>query len=76
MKSRDQQRVYTFINSITSLVGAAIGTIFTDHVGRRQLMLWGAGSCGVGMAIIGGLLSPGIEDSAGRQKASIGFLSE
>ncbi|ORX37514.1 and other transporter-domain-containing protein [Kockovaella imperatae] len=72
--STNKQRVYTFANSITSMTGAMIGTWTVDHIGRRPLMLWASGSCGVNMAIVAGLLSKINPDNPARTKAGIAFL--
>ena len=73
--SLSKQRVYTFANSITSMTGAMIGTWIVDHVGRRPLQLFGAGACGINMAICAGLLSKTTGVSQARNSAGIAFLS-
>ena len=72
--NRDTQRLYTFANSLTAFSGAMLGTAIVDHVGRRALMLWGSGSCGLNMAICAGLLS-NIYGNPARNRAGIAFLS-
>ena len=73
--STDKQRMYTIANSITSFAGAMIGTAIVDHVGRRALQLWAAGSCGLNMTIVAGLLSDINPSNITRTNAGIAFLS-
>ena len=72
----NQQRVLNFVNSITSFIGALTGTLMVDKVGRRPLMLFSACCCCIGMAIVGGLLSPSGLQSQMRANAGISFICE
>jgi hypothetical protein len=45
-----------------------------DHVGRRKLLLTGITCAGIGMCIVGFLLSPLGEESKTRADAGISFI--
>ncbi|WRT66050.1 uncharacterized protein IL334_003002 [Kwoniella shivajii] len=72
--SPDRQRVLNFANSLTSFAGALTGTVLTDFIGRRALLLIGSTSCMIGMALAAGLLSPAGEQSDIRATAGIAFI--
>ncbi|WWC88262.1 uncharacterized protein L201_003169 [Kwoniella dendrophila CBS 6074] len=72
--SPDRQRVLNFVNSITSFTGALTGTVMTDFMGRRKLLLIGSTSCMIGMALAAGLLSPAGQESSVRATAGISFI--
>lgn len=74
--SSDRQRVLNFVNSVTSFVGALIGTSVVDFMGRRFLMLFAACSCTIGMFIVAGLLSNAGKQSKMRADAGISFICE
>ena len=62
------------VNSITSMIGAFIGTTIIDHVGRRKLMLFAATSCMIGMALTGGLFSDTSNADTSRANAGVAFI--
>lgn len=72
--SRDRQRQLNLVNSCTSMIGALTGSAIVDHVGRRKLLLTGITCAGVGMCIVGSLLSPAGEQSQTRANAGISFI--
>lgn len=72
--SPDRQRVLNFVNSVTSFVGALLGTSMVDFMGRRFLMLFAEISCTCGMFIVAGLLSDAGPQTKTRADAGISFI--
>jgi len=56
------------------MIGALSGSAIVDHVGRRKLLLTGITCAGIGMWIVGFLLSPIGEESQTRANAGISFI--
>jgi MFS family permease len=72
--SPDRQRVLSFVNSVTSFIGALSGTALVDRLGRRKLMLFASVCCFCGMLIVAVLLSPAGKPSTARANAGISFI--
>jgi hypothetical protein len=71
---RNRQRELNLVNSCTSMIGALSGSAIVDHVGRRKLLLTAITCAGIGMCIVGFLLSPLGEESKTRADAGISFI--
>ncbi|KZT52563.1 general substrate transporter [Calocera cornea HHB12733] len=69
----DRQRVLNFVNSVTSFIGALLGTASVDYLGRRTIVLTAIFACGAGMLIIAGLLSTAGSNVA-QANAGISFI--
>ncbi|EJU00509.1 general substrate transporter [Dacryopinax primogenitus] len=74
----DRQRVLNFVNSVTSFIGALLGTASVDYVGRRTIVLTAIFACGTGRqrnarVIIAGLLSTAGTNVA-QANAGISFI--
>jgi hypothetical protein len=72
--SPDRQRVLSFVNSVTSFIGALSGTAVVDRLGRRKLMLFASVCSFCGMLIVAVLLSPAGKESTARANAAISFI--
>jgi hypothetical protein len=72
--SPDRQRVLNFVNSVTSMFGAATGTVIVDRVGRRKLMLFALMSCVGWLTLVTILLSPVGNESNARASAGIASI--
>ncbi|CAE6474878.1 unnamed protein product [Rhizoctonia solani] len=70
--SQDKKLTLTFVNSVTSMVGALIGSAVIDRLGRRALLLGSTTMLICILGIIIGLLSS--DGNSGQANAGIAFV--
>ncbi|KDQ62665.1 hypothetical protein JAAARDRAFT_203742 [Jaapia argillacea MUCL 33604] len=70
---QNKQLTLTFVNSVTSWIGALTGSAVVDRVGRRRILLISTSGLVVILAIVSGLLSTN-DGNAARANAGISFI--